>query len=434
VPIYIFVLWVIDPWLGVIAIVFGIVFLGLAYLTHRLTHEPAEQAMESASLANQYAQGKLRNADVIESMGMMKDLRRRWLSRHAQEIHDHSVSQELTYRVYAISKFVRYSQQSLVLGGAALIVIHGDLSPGAMIAANALVIRALQPLDSIIGGWKSFFTARVSFLRLETLLAKFPERAAGLAHRRPTGQLALESLSATAPGRPVPILSDLSADFPAGELIGIVGPSGSGKSTLARCLVGVWPDVAGKVLIDGQTIESWSRSELGPYLGYLPQEVGLLDGTIAENIARFGEVDSAKVIEAAQLAGIHEMILHFPKGYDTPIGESGGQISGGQRQRLGLARAMYGDPAILVLDEPNANLDEAGEVALAKAIVKLKAQGKTVFLITHRKQILVLVDRILLLQDGSIKACGPRRDVLPRLFAHSEKTPMTEVSEDHAAS
>ena len=225
----------------------------------------------------------------------------------------------------------------------------------------------------------------------------------------------MRQVVADAPGRATPILKEVGFSIPAGTVTVIVGPSGSGKSTLARVMMGIWPDVSGEVLLDGLPIQGWDRTELGPHVGYLPQDIELFEGSIGENIARFGELDSEKVIEAARCAGLHEMILRFPKGYDTPIGEAGNLLSGGQRQRIGLARAIYGDPAVLVLDEPNSNLDDAGESALIKTVLQLKAKGKTVFLITHRPSAVAVADRILILQDGRIVADGPRDAVLASL-------------------
>jgi ATP-binding cassette subfamily C exporter for protease/lipase len=231
------------------------------------------------------------------------------------------------------------------------------------------------------------------------------------------GDIVLTNVFADAPGRDIPILQNINLSVPAGTITAILGPSGSGKSTLARVLLGIWPDVTGQVSLNGLPIAGWNRIELGPYLGYLPQDVELLEGTIAENIARFGEVDSQLVIEAAQNAGLHEMILRFPKGYDTSIGEAGNMLSGGQRQRIGLARAIYGNPVFIVLDEPNANLDDAGEAALLKTVQLLKAKGTTVFLITHRPGAVAVADRILMLRDGQVQADGPRDAVLAALQA-----------------
>ena len=296
-------------------------------------------------------------------------------------------------------------------------MIDGQLSPGGMSAANVLMTRALAPIDMLVGGWRQFIGMRTAFARLEQLLLDFPPRDPAFRRVSPSGAITLRKVFAQAPGRPTPILQNINLSLPAGTVTAILGPSGSGKSTLARVLLGIWPDVSGEVLMDGLPIESWNRLELGPHVGYLPQDIELLEGSIAENIARFGEIDPAQVIAATQSAGLHQMILRFPKGYDTPIGEAGNLLSGGQRQRIGLARAIYGNPMLIVLDKPNANLDDAGEAALFKTIQQLKARGKTVCLITHRPGALAVADRILLLRDGQVQADGPRDAVLAALQA-----------------
>jgi ATP-binding cassette subfamily C exporter for protease/lipase len=422
-PIYMAVLFFLHPMLGALGIVFALVQAALAWLGHSRTHAPAEAAALRAQDANAYLQGKLRNAEVLESMGMIGNLRHRWAARHQAWMHASGDAEALTHRIAAVSKFIRYTQQSLVLGAGALLVIDGQLSPGGMIAANVLMGRALAPIDSIVGGWRGFISARASFERLESLLARFPERDAALQRVAPRGHVTLRNVVASAPGRAVPILRGVGFDVPAGTVVAVVGPSGSGKSTLARAMVGIWPQVAGEVLLDDMPVAGWDRAELGPHLGYLPQDVELFEGTIAENIARFGALDSERVIAAARSAGLHEMILRFPKGYDTSIGEAGGLLSGGQRQRIGLARAVYGDPALVVLDEPNANLDDAGEAALLRTVQQLKARGATVFLITHRPGAVAVADRILLLRDGLVQADGPRDAVLQALQQASAATP-----------
>ena len=414
-PVYLVVLFFLHPMLGWLAIVFALVQLALAWLGHSRTVAPAEAASKASSESGSYLQSKLRNAETLESMGMVSNLRPHWAQRHQQTLQLQSAAQAITGRITALSKFIRYSQQSLALGAGALLVIDGQLSPGGMIAANVLMTRALSPIDMLVGTWRGFISARSAFERLEALLRDYPERDPALSRVAPQGALTLRDVVATAPGRKTPILKGVSTAVQAGTVTVVLGPSGSGKSTLARCMVGIWPDVSGEVLLDGLPINGWDRTELGPHLGYLPQDIELFEGTIAENIARFGEVVSDKVIAAARSAGLHEMILRFPKGYDTPIGEAGGLLSGGQRQRIGLARAVYGDPVLVVLDEPNANLDDVGEAALVRAVQELKAQGRTVFLITHRPGILAVADRLLILKDGQVQADGPRDQVLAAL-------------------
>ncbi len=418
-PLYMAVLFLLNPWLGWLSILSALVLLLVAYIGHRLTNESLENAMEAGMQVNAYVHSKLKNAEVIESMGMLGDLRRRWHIRHQRYLGVNHGAQDWGNRMQAVSKFVRYSQQSLALGAAALLVLKGELSPVSIFVSNVLIGRATAPIDLMVGTWKSFFSAKKSFARLEALLAAHPERDAGLIHAAPAGRMRIEDLVATAPGRAMPILKGLSADFPAGEIIAIIGPSGSGKSTLARALVGIWPYSTGRVTIDGELLSSWDRDELGPFLGYLPQDMELFDGTIAENIARFGDIDPSKVIQAAVRAGVHDMILHLPRGYDTSMGEAGSLLSGGQRQRVGLARAMYGDPSVVVLDEPNSNLDEVGETALVAAMKSLKDQGKTVFLITHRTNIIGVADRILLLADGAILHYGPTAEVIAAMQARA---------------
>ena len=416
-PIYIAVLFLLHPMLGWLAIVFAMVQMALAWFGHRRTVAPAEAAGQAAAESGAYLQSKLRNSEVLESMGMVHNLRPHWQDRHENTLALQSASQSLTHRITAWSKFIRYSQQSLALGAGALLVIDGQLSPGGMIASNVLMTRALAPIDMMVGTWRAFIGARSAFERLEALLRDFPARDPALSRVAPKGALTLRNVVASASGRKTPILKGVNMAVEAGTVTVVLGPSGSGKSTLARTMVGIWPDVSGEVLLDGLPIDGWDRTELGPYLGYLPQDIELFEGTIAENIARFGEVQSEKVIAAARSAGLHEMILRFPKGYDTSIGEAGGLLSGGQRQRIGLARAVYGDPVLVVLDEPNANLDDVGEQALVRTVQGLKAAGRTVFLITHRPGVLAVADRILILRDGLVQADGPRDDVLAALRA-----------------
>jgi ATP-binding cassette subfamily C exporter for protease/lipase len=414
-PIYIAVLFMLHPWLGVMALGFAAVQAVLAWWGSQATKLAQANSSKSQQDVVGYLQSKFRNAEVIESMGMVQHLYRRWAERNALAMGSALNAQAVSGKVVAWSKFVRYTQQSLALGGGALLVIYGELSPGAMIAANVLMTRALAPIDLMVGTWTGFLSAKEAYSRLRSLLEAHPMRIKAPVAFTPKGDIVLKDVVASAPRRQEPILKGVSALMPAGSVTVVLGASGSGKSTLARVLLGIWPHNSGEVLLDGQPILNLDRIELGPHVGYLPQDIELFDGTIAENIARAGQVVSDKVIAAAEASGLHQMILRFPKGYDTPMGEAGSLLSGGQRQRIGLARALYGNPALVVLDEPNANLDDEGEAALVRAVQGLKAKGKTVVLISHRPGIVGVADRLLILHQGTVQASGPRDGVLAAL-------------------
>ena len=420
-PIYIAVLFMLHPWLGVMAIGFAAVQASLAWWGSNASKPAQAVASKSQQDAGSYLQSKFRNAEVIESMGMLSHLYRRWAEQNTRAMGHALNAQEVSGRVVAWSKFIRYTQQSLALGGGALLVIQGELSPGAMIAANVLMTRALAPIDLMVGTWPGFLSAKEAFVRLRDLLEAHPLRVKNELSIVPKGDVVLKEVVASAPGRKEPILKGISALMPAGTVTVVLGASGSGKSTLARVLLGIWPHEKGDVLLDGEPILKWDRMGLGPHIGYLPQDIELFDGTIAENIARAGQVVSEKVIAAAEASGLHQMILRFPKGYDTPMGEAGSLLSGGQRQRIGLARALYGEPALVVLDEPNANLDDEGEAALVRAVQVMKAKGKTVVLISHRPGIVGVADRLLILHQGTVQASGPRDGVLAALQKQREE-------------
>ena len=420
-PIYIAVLFMLHPWLGVMAIGFAAVQASLAWWGSNASKPAQAVASKSQQDAGSYLQSKFRNAEVIESMGMLSHLYRRWAEQNTRAMGHALNAQEVSGRVVAWSKFIRYTQQSLALGGGALLVIQGELSPGAMIAANVLMTRALAPIDLMVGTWPGFLSAKEAFVRLRNLLEAHPLRVKNELSIVPKGDVVLKEVVASAPGRKEPILKGISALMPAGTVTVVLGASGSGKSTLARVLLGIWPHEKGDVLLDGEPILKWDRMGLGPHIGYLPQDIELFDGTIAENIARAGQVVSEKVIAAAEASGLHQMILRFPKGYDTPMGEAGSLLSGGQRQRIGLARALYGEPALVVLDEPNANLDDEGEAALVRAVQVMKSKGKTVVLISHRPGIVGVADRLLILHQGTVQASGPRDGVLAALQKQREE-------------
>ncbi len=305
--------------------------------------------------------------------------------------------------------------QSLVLGAGAYLAIYHVITPGLMIAASILTGRALAPIDLLVGNWRGFVGARAAYRRLDQLLQSSPPRPVTMALPPPQGKLQVDGVTVIPPGASTPALRGVSFTLAVGESLGIIGPTAAGKSTLARALLGLWPAHTGQVRLDGADVATWNRAELGPYIGYLPQDIELFNGTVSDNIARFGPLDPGKVVEAARRADVHELILHLPQGYDTPIGEGGCALSGGQRQRLALARALYGDPVLVVLDEPNSNLDDQGEAALVAALKDLKACGRTVLISTHRPSVLAGVDKLLLLKEGQVQLFGPREQVMAKL-------------------
>lgn len=418
--IYIGVLFMLHPLLGVLAVAFALIQTSIAWYGHRLGKDVQAQAGESQAQAQKFMQSKLRNMEVLSSMGMVEGLYKRWQRLQHKALLQSGSAQQRVGMVSAVSKFVRYTQQSFSLGAGAWLVIHGEISPGAMIAGNVLMGRALAPIDLLVMSWPGFLSSKQAYERLRELMSFEHKGRDKVLAEVPMGRLKLEDLVVRVPGRDKPVLNGVGFEALPGTVTVVLGPSGSGKSTLARAMLGIWPDYQGSILLDDQSIAQWTRESLGAHLGYLPQDIELFDGTIAENIARIGEVDSAKVIEAAQAAGLHQMILRFPKGYDTRVGQAGSFLSGGQRQRIGLARALYGQPVLVVLDEPNANLDDEGENALLNAVLLLKQQGKTVVLISHRQGVLKVADRLVILHDGQLVASGPRDGVLAALQKQRE--------------
>jgi ATP-binding cassette subfamily C exporter for protease/lipase len=387
----------------------------LAIVNEMVSKKPLEEASAAAIASTNLATNNLRNAEVIAAMGMLPNLISRWYKLNSRFLQLQAEASQKAGAIGAISKFVRISMQSFILGLGALLVLEGKITPGMMIVASILMGRALGPVDQLISVWKNWSSTRSAYHRLNELLEANPPHESGMALPKPVGRLSVEAVTAAPPGSPVPIIRGLDFAIAPGEVLGVVGPSGSGKSTLARLLVGVWPAATGKVRLDDADVYYWKKDELGPSIGYLPQNIELFGGTVSENIGRFGEIDSEKVIIAAKRAGIHEMILHLSQGYDTLLGDEGAGLSGGQKQRLGLARAMYGDPSLIVLDEPNSNLDEAGEHALIQAIGDLRRHGKTIIVITHRSSVLQATTKLLLLVDGRAQLFGPTAQVLARL-------------------
>lgn len=413
-PCFLLVLFMIHPTLGLLALGGTGVLVSLAWLNQFLTTSALEKASDEARQATHLADTQLRNAEVIESMGMLPYLRQRWLKQHYRFITQQNLASERAAVVGAASKHSRIFLQSLMLGVGAMLAIKNEITPGMMIAGSILVGRVLSPIDQLIGIWKPLSSARQAWQRLNRIMAAYPPRADSMALPPPVGQLSVEGVSLLTPQRSAR-LQDIHFSLQAGETLAILGASGSGKSTLARLLVATQAPTRGKVRLDGADLSQADKTAFGPAMGYLPQDVQLFKGTLAENIARFGEHDAEKIVAAAKLAGVHEMILNQPQGYDTPLGEDGNGLSGGQRQRIALARAVYGGPRLLVLDEPNASLDSEGEVALAQAISQLQQRGATVVLITHRPALTTLAHKILVLNQGRQQRFGPARDILSEL-------------------
>ncbi|MES2262007.1 MAG: type I secretion system permease/ATPase [Pseudomonadota bacterium] len=432
-PVYLIVIFVFEPMLGVFSLCGTVVLVLLAFINERVSHKPLAEANTMAIQSTNLASNNLRNAEVIEAMGMLPNLQARWFKLHGKFLNLQAEASHKAGTVGAVTKFVQVSLQSLVLGFGALLVLENKITPGMMIAASILVGRALAPVQQVIGVWKSWAGTRSAYERLSNLLKDNPARSPGMQLPKPLGGLTVENVTAAPPGVQAPVLKSVTFGIMPGDVLGVVGPSGSGKSTLARLLVGVWPAVMGKVRLDGADIYQWNKGELGPYLGYLPQDIELFGGTIAENIARFGTVDADKVVEAAKRAGVHDMILHMPRGYDTPLGDGGAGLSGGQKQRLGLARAMYGDPSLIVLDEPNSNLDDVGEQALVQAINDLRQRGKTIVLITHRTNVIGITNKLLFLRDGVVHAFGPTQQVLAGLQEANQKQLQAQQQAQQAA-
>ena len=420
-PIYTAVMFLFHPWFGWMTVGCGVVLVVLAFLNHRFTTQALADANQQSVKSNVATTKNLRNAEVIESMGMLETLMNRWAVRQRRILLLQSNASDKGGAVTSISKTFRMWSQSIMLAlGAYLVIIH-EINPGLLMAGSILLGRALAPIDQMIGSWKGFVAAKVQYARLNEVLDKLNAEPERMALPAPQGHIQVENLVVAPPGAKAPVIRNISFVAPAGSIVGIVGPSAAGKSTLVRALMGIWPPQHGVVRLDGADISTWDKHELGPYVGYLPQDIELFEGTISDNIARFEKVDAEKVVLAAQIAGVHEMILMLPDGYDTIIGSDGVNLSGGQRQRVGLARALYGSPKLIVLDEPNSNLDEVGERALGVALQKVKETGATVFIVSHRPNILSRLDHILVMSAGAISMYGPRDKVIAELAAQHGK-------------
>ncbi|MBO1536960.1 type I secretion system permease/ATPase [Pseudomonas sp. OA65] len=426
-PIYIAVMFLFHPWFGWVATASALLLLALAFVNEQLTGPVLAQANKEHIGATLHTTKNLRNAEVIESMGMLETLMDRWGRRQRNVLLLQSAASDSGAIISTLSRTFRILVQSLILGLGAYLAVDHQVGAGLVFAGSILLGRALAPIDLIIGSWKGFIAARSQYSRLNDILDKQQAQPERMALPVPQGHVQVENLVVAAPGSRTPILKNISFSAPAGCMVGIIGPSAAGKSTLARALLGVWAPQHGVVRLDGADISAWDKHALGPHIGYLPQDIELFEGTVGENIARFAGVDPVQVIQAARVAGVHEMILQLPDGYDTVIGSEGLMLSAGQRQRIGLARALYGSPRLIVLDEPNSNLDDVGDRALASAIQQLRQTGATLFVITHRTNIVSQLDRLLVMNAGVISLYGPREHVLAELNAQRQQAQMPAV-------
>jgi PrtD family type I secretion system ABC transporter len=414
-PIYIGVIFILHPLLGSFALGSAVVLVLMALWNERRIHGPLAEANEAATRNYSFTDMSLRNAEVVQAMGMMPGLLQRWSRDRNLVLERQLTASDRAATTSSIIRFLRLSMQSVILGLGAYLVIERVSTVGAMFAATILLGRALQPVEQIVASWRNLTAARGAFRRVKDLLSAYPLRDPALALPRPAGRLAVEGVSYVIPGTNRPILRNVSFRIEPGEVLGIIGPSGAGKSTLARHIVGILSPTAGAVRLDGADVAPWPRESLGNHVGYLPQDIELFADTVASNISRFRNDNDEKVIEAAQLAGVHDMILRLPGGYETQVGEGGAVLSGGYRQRIALARAVYGNPSLVVLDEPSSNLDSDGDTALLSCISELKKRGTTVVMISHRPNTLGVVDKLLLLREGTAELFGPRDEVIARL-------------------
>lgn len=421
------VIFAISPILGWTAVVAALLQVLIGWLNERKTQPPLTEANRCATAAQQYADGSLRNAQVIEAMGMLRAIRMRWQEKQDQFITFQKEASNHAGFYQAAGKFLQNTVSSMLLGLGAWLVLRNNLNggPAMMIIASIIGGRVLAPLIQMVTHWQAVVNFRAAYNRLDNLLNSLPPIQPGMSLPAPQGHLIVENLVASAPGSQAAILRGITFALQPGDVLAVVGPSASGKTTLARLLMGIWPALAGKVRLDGADVFTWNKSELGPHVGYLPQGVELFEGSLAENIARFESPDITKVEAAARAVGLHDFIQTLPQGYNTQIGDAGAILSGGQRQRVALARAIYGKPAFVVLDEPNSSLDEQGEVALSSAISRCAAQGTTLVVITHRTSVLSVANKMLVLKDGQTQYFGLRDDVLKALNEAAAKVSQT---------
>lgn len=432
-PVYISLIFLFNTWLGLFSLAGAFILLGLALTNEKMTRRLLNAAGSHALFSHHLANSTLQNAEILLALGMTDHVKARWWQAHQQFLSFQSTASERAALMSAITKTVRMALQSLMLGLGCWLAIVGDISPGMMIAGSILLGRALAPVEQLIGVARGYQSARQAWNRVSHLTREYPPVEQSICLPAAQGILTVENLTVCAPGKAQQaILHNINLEVKPGEVLGIVGASASGKSCLARVLCGIWPASDGDVRLDGAEIYHWQKQHAGPGIGYLPQEVSLFTGTIAENITRFGEIDSAQLIATAKLAGVHEMVLRMPEGYNTLIGEQGSTLSGGQKQRIGLARALYNNPALVILDEPNASLDEQGELALQQVIRQLSQRKKSVVIISHRPGILPLTSHLLVLEGGKQKLYGPTSQLLQHAACPANQPGSTPVGQGEA--
>jgi ATP-binding cassette subfamily C exporter for protease/lipase len=417
IPIFIVVTVMLHPTLAVVVLAGAIVMLILTYITERAVRTPLANSNNSAADTSQFVATNMRHGEIIEAMGMFPVMLERWQKKQDRHLVQQAIASDRAGVVQGVTKFVRMANQGIAMGVGGFLFLSTDVSPAIIFAASLLSSRISGPIEALTATWSQLGTAYESWERVDAALRHADKEFSGITLPAPKGEVALEGVFGGPPGSPTPFVQSVNLKIPAGVIVAIVGSSASGKSTLVRLITGVWPPRMGTVRLDGADLRTWRREELGPYIGYLPQDVELFEGTVAENIARLGTLDSERVIAAARAAGVHEMVLQMADGYGTQVGANGAFLSGGQRQRVALARAMYGDPPLLVLDEPNANLDEAGELALDTALQQAKQRGQTVIIVSHRPIAIRNCDLILVMQDGQVLLYGPREQVMAKLAA-----------------
>lgn len=418
VPIYLFVIFLLHFYLGIAALIAVALLTVLMIINSVVTNAHLNKGQIAALKADEMNQEALRNFEVAHVMGMRGHLRDRWRSKLFEGMDSQTIASDRGGVVGSISKTLRLIFQSGILGLGAYLAVKQEISPGTMIAASIILARALAPVEQVVAHWRAAVGAWKGWGRLDDVLAKTPPPPENMELPAPTGHLTVDGLAAFAPGNPQPIVRNVTMDLQPGAGLGIIGPTGAGKTTLARALIGSWPHLRGEVRIDGATLDQWDPDQLGKYFGYLSQDVELFDGTIGQNISRFDpQAEPSGIVEAAQAAVVHELVLKFPDGYNTIIGEKGVRLSAGQRQRIGLARALYGNPRVIVLDEPNANLDAQGEAALVKAIIEARRRGSIVIIVAHRPSAISALDSLMVLKDGQPIAFGPKDEVLQKVLA-----------------